>query len=63
VVCVGVVGFTPAVNGGILSLKKDGNAIRLVRQLPELQTVSTGRSRDEWDDDAFRDAGHAIFGG
>ena len=36
--------------------------IRLVHQLPDLQTVSSGRSRDEWEGDAFRDAGEATFG-
>ncbi|WP_435348496.1 AbrB/MazE/SpoVT family DNA-binding domain-containing protein [Haloarchaeobius sp. HRN-SO-5] len=42
---------------------REGSDIRLVRQLPELQTVSSGKSRDEWGDEAFRDAGETTFGG
>lgn len=43
---------------------RDGAEIRLVRQLPELETLSSGKSKDEWaDSDAFRDAGDATFGG
>jgi AbrB family looped-hinge helix DNA binding protein len=42
---------------------RDGTEIRLVRQLPELETLSSGKSKDEWADaDAFRDAGDATFG-
>ncbi|MFC7324134.1 AbrB/MazE/SpoVT family DNA-binding domain-containing protein [Halorubrum rutilum] len=48
--------------GTAFTVVRGGNTIRLVRQLPELQTVSTGRSRDEWGDDAFRDVGRATFG-
>ncbi len=48
--------------GTAFTVVREGNTIRLVRQLPELQTVSTGRSREEWGDDAFRDAGRATFG-
>ena len=40
---------------------RDGNEIRLVRQPLELETVSSGQSRDEWSADAFRDAGEATF--
>ena len=50
-------------SGTVFTVTRGGNTIRLVRQPPELQTVSTGRSREEWDDDAFRDAGRATFGG
>lgn len=43
---------------------RDGPNIRLVRQLPELETLSSGKSREEWAAaDAFRDAGDATFGG
>ena len=48
--------------GTAFTVVREGNTIRLVRQLPELQTVSTGRSREEWGDDAFRDAGRTTFG-
>lgn len=41
----------------------EGNDIRLVRQLPELQTLSSGKSETDWEDEAFRDAGDATFGG
>ena len=41
---------------------KEGPDIRLVRDLPELQTLSSGRTREEWCEDAFRDAGDATFG-
>lgn len=39
--------------------RQDGD-IRLERRLPELEML---RLEDEWDDDAFRDAGEATFGG
>ena len=42
---------------------KEGGDIRLVRQLPELQTLSSGKADDEWGEKAFRDAGEATFGG
>ncbi|CCQ33110.1 hypothetical protein HTIA_0972 [Halorhabdus tiamatea SARL4B] len=42
---------------------REGGDIRLVRRLPELQTVSSGRDRDEWGEDTFRDTGEATFGG
>jgi AbrB family looped-hinge helix DNA binding protein len=39
---------------------REGGDIRLVRKLPELETLS----RDgEWGEEAFRDAGEATFGG
>lgn len=49
--------------GTKFTVVREGNDIRLVRQLPELQTVSSGKSRDEWGENAFRDAGEATFGG
>ena len=49
--------------GTTFTVVREGSDIRLVRQLPDLETVSSGRSREEWDDDAFRDAGEATFGG
>jgi AbrB family looped-hinge helix DNA binding protein len=49
--------------GTTFTVVREGSDIRLVRDLPDLQTVSTGKSRDEWRDDAFRDAGEATFGG
>jgi len=48
--------------GTTFTVIREGGDIRLVRQLPELQTLSSGRSTDEWKDDAFRDAGEATFG-
>lgn len=39
---------------------RDGGDIRLVRELPELETLTRG---EEWGDEAFRDAGDATFGG
>lgn len=43
---------------------REGAEIRLVRQLPELETLSSGKSKDEWaETEAFRDAGDATFGG
>lgn len=39
---------------------REGGDIRLIRQLPELETLT----RDgDWGDEAFRDAGEATFGG
>lgn len=49
--------------GTTFTVVREGSDIRLVRDLPDLQTVSTGKSRDEWGDEAFRDAGEATFGG
>ncbi|MFD1589440.1 AbrB/MazE/SpoVT family DNA-binding domain-containing protein [Halorientalis brevis] len=49
--------------GTTFTVVREGSDIRLVRHLPELQTLSSGRSRDEWGEDAFRNAGEATFGG
>lgn len=49
--------------GTTFTVVREGNDIRLVRQLPELRTLSSGKSQDEWKEDAFRDAGEATFGG
>lgn len=49
--------------GTTFTVVRDGSDIRLVRQLPDLETLSSGRAQDEWGDDAFRDAGEATFGG
>lgn len=40
-------------------VREDGD-IRLVRVLPDLDTVTRG---GDWGDEAFRDAGEATFGG
>lgn len=48
--------------GTAFTVVREGSDIRLVRQLSELRTVSSGKSRDEWTDEAFRDAGEATFG-
>lgn len=39
---------------------REGTSIRLVRELPPLDTLTRGT---EWGDEAFRDAGGATFGG
>lgn len=49
--------------GTTFTVVREGSDIRLARQLPELETLSSGRSREEWSDDAFRDAGEGTFGG
>jgi len=49
--------------GATFTVVREGSDIRLVRQLPDLETVSADRSDDEWQEDAFRDAGEATFGG
>ncbi|MFB6179614.1 MAG: AbrB/MazE/SpoVT family DNA-binding domain-containing protein [Halorientalis sp.] len=49
--------------GTTFTVVRDGTEIRLIRQLPELETLSSGRSRDDWGSDAFRDAGETTFGG
>lgn len=49
--------------GTTFKVVQEGRDIRLVRQLPELHTLSAGKSKDEWGEDAFRDAGEATFGG
>lgn len=49
--------------GTEFTVVREGGDIRLVRQLPELQTLTSGRSDEEWGEEAFRDAGEATFGG
>lgn len=49
--------------GTTFTVVREGSDIRLVRQLPDLETLSSGRSREDWGEDAFRDAGDATFGG
>lgn len=49
--------------GTTFTVVQEGRDIRLVRQLPELHTLSADKSKDEWGEDAFRDAGEATFGG
>ncbi len=49
--------------GTTFKVVREGSDIRLVRQLPELHTLTSGKSRDEWGDKAFRDAGESTFGG
>lgn len=47
--------------GGVeFKVVREGGDIRLVRQLPELETLTRD---DDWGDEAFRDAGKATFGG
>ncbi|WP_082677753.1 AbrB/MazE/SpoVT family DNA-binding domain-containing protein [Haloferax sp. Q22] len=48
--------------GTTFKVIREGSDIRLVRQLPDLQTLTTGNSDAEWGDKAFRDAGEATFG-
>lgn len=45
--------------GAEFTVVREGGDIRLVRQLPELRTVTRG---SEWGEEAFRDAGTATFG-
>lgn len=45
--------------GTEFTVVRDGNEIRLVRQFPELETLTRGC---DWGDEAFRDAGEATFG-
>jgi AbrB family looped-hinge helix DNA binding protein len=50
--------------GETFTVIREGSDIRLVRNLPELHTLSSEKSQEEWEDaDAFRDAGDATFGG
>lgn len=49
--------------GTTFTVVREGSDTRLVRQLPDLETLSSGRFHDEWGDDAFWDAGEATFGG
>lgn len=46
--------------GTTFKVVREGGDIRLVRQLPDLETLTRG---DEWGEEAFRDAGDATFGG
>lgn len=39
---------------------REGGDIRLVRKLPELETLTRD---EEWGEEAFRDAGEGTFGG
>lgn len=39
---------------------REGGDIRLIRNLPDLETLTRG---GEWGEEAFRDAGEATFGG
>jgi AbrB family looped-hinge helix DNA binding protein len=39
---------------------REGGDIRLIRQLPDLETLTRD---EEWGEEAFRDAGEATFGG
>jgi AbrB family looped-hinge helix DNA binding protein len=47
-------------DGAEFKVVREGGDIRLVRQLPELETLTRD---DDWGDEAFRDAGEATFGG
>ena len=49
--------------GTTFTVIREGADIRLVRNLPELQTVSTDKTSEEWVNRAFRDAGKTTFGG
>ncbi|MGB9957540.1 AbrB/MazE/SpoVT family DNA-binding domain-containing protein [Haloferax prahovense] len=50
-------------DGTTFKVIREGSDIRLVRQLPDLHTLSAGKSAEEWGEKAFRDAGEATFGG
>jgi AbrB family looped-hinge helix DNA binding protein len=50
-------------DGTTFTVIREGGDIRLVRNLPDLETLSSGKRREDWGDDAFRDAGEATFGG
>jgi len=49
--------------GTTFRVVRDGTDVRLVRELPDLETLSTGKSDEDWEGVAFRDAGEATFGG
>ena len=49
--------------GTEFTVVRDGREIRLVRELPDLVTLTAGQSGNDWEDDAFRDGGEATFGG
>lgn len=46
--------------GAEFEVRREGGDIRLVRRLPDLETL---RRDEEWGAEAFRDAGEATFGG
>lgn len=46
--------------GDEFTVVREGGDIRLVRELPELETLTRD---EEWGSEAFRDAGDATFGG
>lgn len=48
--------------GTTFTVVRHGNEIRLVRDLPELETLSLADADDEWEEKAFRDAGAGTFG-
>lgn len=50
-------------DGTTFTVIREGKDIRLVRHLPELETVTSGKADDEWGEEAFLDAGEATFGG
>ena len=46
--------------GTEFEVRREGGDIRLVRRLPDLETLER---EDDWGPEAFRDAGEATFGG
>jgi AbrB family looped-hinge helix DNA binding protein len=46
--------------GTEFAVVREGGDIRLMRQLPALETLTRD---EEWGEEAFRDAGEATFGG
>lgn len=46
--------------GDEFTVVREGGDIRLVRELPDLETLTRD---EEWGSEAFRDAGDATFGG
>lgn len=47
-------------DGTTFTVVREAGDIRLVRELPELETLTRD---EEWGEEAFRDAGEATFGG
>ena len=47
-------------DGTEFAVVREGGDIRLIRQLPALETLTRD---EEWGEEAFRDAGEATFGG
>jgi len=47
-------------DGTTFTVIREAGDIRLVRELPELETLTRD---EEWGEEAFRDAGEATFGG